>query len=44
MKVMPPRTLNAPAGVWFSCLIQTVAPAVSEICGHTYCGVGGICR
>src|SRR6185503_14566212 len=35
------RALNAPIGVWFSCLSQTSAPNAADNCGQTYCGVGG---
>src|SRR5260221_14430859 len=38
---MPPRTLNAPIGVWFSCLTKTSAPMRAVSRGHSYCGVGG---
>src|ERR1700733_13383615 len=37
----PPRSLNAPVGVWFSCLTQTSAPHRSASKGHAYCGVPG---
>ena len=36
----PPRTLNAPVGVWFSCLTHTSQPARRASSGHAYCGVG----
>src|SRR5437868_5601166 len=38
---MPPRTLKAPMGVWFSCLTttSTLLSALSK--GQAYCGVGG---
>ena len=39
---MPPRTLKAPVGVWFSCLMTTSAPVRAFSSGHAYCGVGGI--
>ncbi|MNF86968.1 hypothetical protein D3C84_694200 [compost metagenome] len=42
MKVMPPRTLNAPVGVWFSCLTHTVQPNRSASKGQAYCAVAGI--
>src|SRR5262245_25874278 len=35
------RALNAPMGVWFSCLSHTSVPNAAATCGHTYCGVGG---
>src|SRR5260221_2547647 len=38
---MPPRTLNAPIGVWFSCLTNTSAPMRAARRGHAYWGVGG---
>src|SRR6266478_9395427 len=38
---MPPRTLNAPIGVWFSCLTNTSAPVRAFSRGHAYWGVGG---
>src|SRR5438105_3291098 len=41
---MPPRTLKAPVGVWFSCLTQTVQPAKRRSFGQAYCGVGGTTR
>ncbi len=39
---MPPRTLKAPVGVWFSCLTQTSQPAARASSGQAYCGVGGM--
>src|ERR1700694_5986300 len=38
---MPPRTLKAPMGVWFSCLTTTSAPVWAVSRGQAYCGVGG---
>ncbi len=38
--VRPPRILNAPTGVWFSCLIQHSAPRRSPSSAQRYCGVG----
>ena len=40
MYTIPPRTLNAPIGVWFSCLTTTSVPIRSPRTGHIYCGVG----
>src|SRR6185312_6155085 len=42
MYTIPPRTLKAPTGVWFSCLTITRAPVRSASKGHAYCGVGGM--
>src|SRR5262245_37787914 len=39
---MPPRSLKAPSGVWFSCLTQVSAPTRADSSGQWYCGVGGI--
>ena len=39
---MPPRTLKAPVGVWFSCFTQTSQPAARASSGQAYCGVGGM--
>jgi hypothetical protein len=39
---MPPRTLKAPVGVWFSCFTQTSAPVRAASPGQAYWGVGGI--
>src|SRR5438093_11024010 len=44
MYTIPPRTLKAPAGVWFSCFIHTSHPARWLSRGHEYCGVGGTNR
>src|SRR5215469_16261914 len=44
MYTTPPRTLNAPVGVWFSCFTQTVQPLRLRSLGHEYCGVGAITR
>src|SRR5580704_16678900 len=44
MYTTPPRTLNAPIGVWFSCFTQTVQPARLRSLGHAYCGVAVITR
>ena len=41
-RLRPPRTLNAPVGVWFSCLTHTSHPARCASSGHAYCGVGAI--
>ena len=38
---MPPRTLKAPAGVWFSCFTQTFMPRRWRSKGQANCGVGG---
>src|SRR5579859_5227399 len=38
---MPPRSLNAPMAVWFSCLTKTSAPARAHSRGQRICGVGG---
>ena len=38
---MPPRTLKAPIGVWFSCLTHTSAPVRFASSGQACCGVGG---
>ena len=35
-------TLNAPSGVWFSCLTQTSQPISRASSGQAYWGVGGI--
>ena len=40
---MPPRTLKAPSGVWFSCLTQTSLPTSDESCGQLNWGVAGRC-
>src|SRR5437763_16937216 len=37
---MPPRTLKAPTGVWFSCFTHTSHPARWLSKGQEYCGVG----
>src|SRR5215467_11489626 len=39
---MPPRSLNAPTGEWFSCLTKTSAPVRAQSSGQRICGVGGI--
>src|SRR5438045_7028377 len=44
MYTIPPRTLKAPTGVWFSCFIHTSHPARWLSRGHEYCGVGGTNR
>src|SRR5215471_15391959 len=44
MYTTPPRTLNAPVGVWFSCFTHTVQPLRSRSLGHEYWGVGAITR
>src|SRR6185437_14868145 len=44
MYTIPPLTLKAPTGVWFSCLTITCAPVRSASKGHAYCGVGGMNR
>src|SRR5258708_6822216 len=44
MYTRPPRTLNAPVGVWFSCFTHTVQPARLRSLGQAYCGVGAITR
>src|SRR5215475_1736621 len=44
MYTTPPRTLNAPVGVWFSCFTHTVQPARLRSLGHAYWGVGDITR
>src|SRR5262249_53556294 len=44
MYMTPPRTLNAPVGVWFSCFTHTVQPARLPSLGHAYWGVGDITR
>src|SRR5215470_4093764 len=41
---MPPRTLKAPVGVWFSCLTHSSHPVRSASRGQAYCGVGGTVR
>src|SRR5262245_15514805 len=41
---MPPRTLNAPVGVWFSCFTHTSHPVRQARRGQAYCGVGGTVR
>src|SRR3954447_10414419 len=38
---MPPRTLKAPMGVWFSCFTHTSAPVRLASKGHAYNGVAG---
>ena len=38
---MPPRTLKAPVGVWFSCLTTTSTPVRAFSSGQANCGVGG---
>src|SRR5271167_4945012 len=38
---MPPRTLKAPMGVWFSCLTTISTPVCALSSGQAYCGVGG---
>ena len=38
--VNPPRTLNAPTGVWFSCLTQQSVPSRWLSVAQRYCGVG----
>src|SRR5262245_21293986 len=40
---MPPRTLNAPVGSWFSCLTQTSAPTSVESAGYGMSAVGRRC-
>src|SRR5882762_10062312 len=44
MYTRPPRTLNAPVGVWFSCFTHTVQPVRLRSLGHAYWGVGAITR
>ena len=44
MKLSPPRTLNAPVGVWFSCLTQVSVRVKCSSSGQRYVGVGGTCR
>ena len=44
MKLRPPRTLNAPVGVWFSCLTQVSVRVTCSSSGQRYAGVGGTCR
>src|SRR5436190_20395743 len=44
MYTIPPRTLKAPTGVWFSCFIHTSHWARWLSRGHEYCGVGGTNR
>src|SRR5690349_12377961 len=44
MYTTPPRTLNAPTAVWFSCFTQTSAPVRAHNNGQRICGVGGITR
>src|SRR4029077_17840785 len=44
MYTRPPRTLNAPVGVWFSCFTHTVQPPRLRSLGHAYWGVGAITR
>jgi hypothetical protein len=39
---MPPRILNAPVAVWFSCLTQTSQPARWLSSGQDNCAVGGM--
>src|SRR5215472_11580204 len=41
---MPPRTLKAQVGVWFSCFTHTSHPARLARRGQAYCGVDGIVR
>src|SRR5690349_4893216 len=41
---MPPRTLNAPIGVWFSCLTTTCVPERSASSGQACAAVGGTAR
>src|SRR5258708_39780755 len=41
---MPPRTLKAHVGVWFSCFTHTSHPVRLARSGQAYCGVGGIVR
>ncbi len=43
-QMTPPLTLNAPVGVWFSCLTHTSAPTASASSGQGYWGVGGTRR
>src|SRR5674536_117371 len=40
-KFSPPRTLNAPVGVWFSCLTHTSVPVARARSGQAYEGVVG---
>src|SRR5215467_773546 len=44
MYTIPPRTLNAPVGVWFSCFTHTVQPLRLRSLGQEYWGVGAITR
>ena len=39
----PPRILNAPVGVWFSCFTHTSVPSASASSGQAYVGVTGTC-
>src|ERR1700683_1063806 len=41
---MPPRTLKAHVGVWFSCFTHTSQPVRLARSGQAYCGVGGTIR
>jgi hypothetical protein len=41
VEIVPPRTLKAPIGVWFSCFTTTSTPVYAFNSGHAYCGVGG---
>src|SRR5262249_43611150 len=41
---MPPRTLKAQVGVWFSCFTHTSQPVLLARRGQAYCGVGGTVR
>src|SRR5215467_6207474 len=41
---MPPRTLNAQVGVWFSCFTHTSHPVRLARSVQAYCGVGGTVR
>src|SRR5215813_1911249 len=41
---MPPRTLNADVGVWFSCLTHTSHPMRLARSGQAYWGVGSTLR
>src|SRR5215467_4277165 len=38
---MPPRSLKAPMGVWFSCFTTISTPVSALSKGQAYCGVGG---
>ena len=39
-RLMPPRTLNAPVGRWFSCLTNTIASSSRPSGGYSRSGVG----